>query len=692
MHNESKDTVKMKRKDNSIVEDALVLSKTGTRISEKNRMLNSLVLGKKKSGKSNNLLTSFAKQDFEKKDCGITFIVSRKDMAYTLYAMARDAGRKKSDIIILKPSANFAIANEMIGLSEYSYEQIAEYIDYKEAIKKKKVVIIDMEYSRYRDYAIKATAMLLMQLQVDMQDVQYTLKRNHFVYIDDAHSYLPFIELLLTTGEEYNVGTMLFMQSRDEVKRNQKNNEDYISLLDNNIRNLILTSGLNTSDAEFYRKQFISSKLFPNNDENSIEKLKLFVSLNSDVIEVKECKNGWIVYSYFSMNTMMCRKSGNVIYETLDSYNYRISGTCQILTITDEYMARIQKKAIKARKEMNNEVRRQTPSLSMLEKSGFASLYDETYNYKNVSDIITQDMEKEYNVKNVIDAPQQTISNIFETDTDNKLESNEKSNNAKKEEPEKTEQKKKRKSGLPSLHYKPIDSIPEKYKAEESIVEQNELSATAKEMANNGTISENIEISDNIENMITDVTIDESVESVESIESEISNDIIQDDFDIDVLDFTFNHNDEKEREEIKTDINNIDKIYVDTSEIDTNLDIDSDLDIDMDMDIGEFSDIELSEFDTLEQADDLEQSILSGISEQIKDIEDYSIQNENTMESTTGMSENDDEIFEIGSYKKKNIDQTGLLTRYRPKRKMIVFPQATKNINERYLNDQFKKM
>lgn len=687
MYNESKNTDKIKRKESSVVEDALLLSKTGTRISEKNRMLNSLVLGKKKSGKSNNLLTSFAKQDFEKKDCGLTFVVSRKDMAYTLYAMARDAGRKKSDIIILKPSANFAIANEMIGLSEYSYEQIAEYIDYKEAIKKKKVVIIDMEYSRYRDYAIKATAMLLMQLQVDMQDVQYTLKRNHFVYIDDAHSYLPFIELLLTTGEEYNIGTMLFMQSRDEVKRNQKNNEDYISLLDNNIRNLILTSGLNTSDAEFYRKQFISSKLFPNNGAESIEKLKLFVSLNSDVIEVKECKNGWIVYSYFSMNTMMCRKSGNIIYETLDNYNFRISGTCQILTITDEYMARIQKKAIKARKEMNNEVRRQTPSLSMLEKSGFASLYDETYNHKNISDIITQDMEVEHNVKH-IDTPQQTISNIFEADTENKTEPKQQANSTENKEVEKPEQKKKYKSGLPSLHYKPIDSIPEKYKAEEGIISNNEPLPSIEEIVSESIddteiISDELDIDNDIETMVTDIEMEEP------LESELLDDITQDDFDVDVSDFSVD--DDNKNIENKTEVNDLDKILGDTNDIDPTLDLDLDSDLDLDMDIEEFSDIELSDFDTLEQSDDTEQSILSGISEQIKDIEDFGSSNKFTTEAVVE-SEEEDEVFEIGSYKKKNIDQTGLLSRYRPKRKMIVFPQATKNINERYLNDQFKKM
>lgn len=350
-------------------ENKLFLSKSGVFISEENRFSNTLVLGKKKSGKSNDLLTSFAKQDFEKKDCGITFVVSKKNLTYTLYAMARAAGRPKKDIIILKPSANFKVADKLIWMEEYSYNEIANFIDYKEAIKKKKIVIIDMEYSQFRDYSIRATAMILTQLQIDMQETQKTLSRKHFVYIDDACSYLPFIELLLESGEEYNIGTMLFMQSREEIKNI---GERYLNLVDNNTRNLILTNAINNADAEYYRKSFILSKLIPVDDAN---KMQISLKNNPNIVDIIETRGGIVVYSYYSMYTMLCRKAGTIIYETIGTNGVRVFNTCQVSVLTSEYKDRIIKAAQKARREFTNEVRFEK-KISQNEKENFAAFND----------------------------------------------------------------------------------------------------------------------------------------------------------------------------------------------------------------------------------------------------------------------------------------------------------------------------
>lgn len=392
----SKKDVRDKNKENK-----LFLSKAGVFISEENRFSNTLVLGKKKSGKSNDLLTSFAKQDLEKKDCGITFVVSKKNLTYTLYAMARAAGRAKKDIIILKPSANFKVADELIWMEDYSYDEIAKFIDYKEVIKKKKIVIIDMEYSQFRDYSIRATAMLLTQLQIDMQETQKTLSRKHYVYIDDACSYLPFIELLLESGEEYNIGTTLFMQSREEIR---SIGEQYVNLVDNNTRNLILTNAINTADAEYYRKSFISSKLIPYED---VEKMRTNLKDNPNLVDTIETRGGLVVYGYYSMYTMLCRKAGTIIYETIGANGARMFSTCQVSVLTSEYKDKIVKAAQKARREFTNEVRSER-RISQRESESFDAFSNSKEKKLSIENEIQEKLIKSNDKEN-------SISDIFNT-------------------------------------------------------------------------------------------------------------------------------------------------------------------------------------------------------------------------------------------------------------------------------------
>lgn len=292
-------------------------------ISEKSRFANVLILGAKNSGKSSTVLPMLARQDILNKDCGMTFVVDKKDVAYTLYAMAKEAGRK---VVILKPSANFDIANDFIQRTKYDYDYINEnVINYKDAIKKKTIIIIDMEYAKYRQNAIRATAMLLMQLQIDMQDTQYTLKRPHFVYIDDSHRYLPFVELLLTSGDDYGMGTVLFLQGRAQLTMYET---DYSSLVDVNVRNTILMNGITFEDAKYYEDRFFD----------------------------------------FTIRDLLDRKEGQVMYEIVDSQNTRATGKCGLVFVNETIKKSIEEKAKKARKQLNKYSRKVELEISMREE------------------------------------------------------------------------------------------------------------------------------------------------------------------------------------------------------------------------------------------------------------------------------------------------------------------------------------
>lgn len=282
-------------------------------IPEKSRYLNTLVVGNKNSGKTMKILPIMAKQDIENKDCGATFVVGKKDVAYMLYAMAKKHKRK---VYLLKPSTHVETANSLLWIDKYDYDYINDnVIDYKEVIKKKSIVIIDMEYIKYKNNSIRATALLLLQLQLDMQEVDKTLRKTHFVYIDDAQFYLPYIETFLMSGDEFNIGTTLFLQSRNQLKQKDKN---YTSLIDNNIRSIILMNGLTMSDIEYYQRQFYEHNI----------------------------------------NLLINRKENQIIYETIDSTNTRRNGFAEIIDLNEEYLNEMREKAIKVRKKMMKQKRK----------------------------------------------------------------------------------------------------------------------------------------------------------------------------------------------------------------------------------------------------------------------------------------------------------------------------------------------
>lgn len=284
------------------------------KLSDQARLSNLMVLSTKNSGKTRYLIPAMVKQDLENREAGMTIVVGRSEIAYELYAMALMAKRKP---VLLKPSSNFTVLNQLLYAKSWDYKMINDdIINYKEAIRLKKVVIIDMETEYYSMHSIKAVDMLLMQLQSDMMDTEVTGRRRHFVYIDEAYRYLDFLNNLLEYGDNYNVSTTLFFQSRSQFVNE---NKDYSTLINNNVRNTILMQGITYEDALYY-----SRFLFERNE----------------------------------IQTLLNRSFGQFTYSLLrEGTNSRIIGTGQLLLLEPEEQEIIHRKALACRRKLLKELK-----------------------------------------------------------------------------------------------------------------------------------------------------------------------------------------------------------------------------------------------------------------------------------------------------------------------------------------------
>lgn len=115
------------------------------------------------------------------------------------------------------------------------------------------IVIIDMEVFKYKIDAIRATSMLLLQLRLDLVDTDITQRNPHFLYVDDAYYYMRFLEDFLRYGSTYNLGTILFLESRSQLLTKEK---DLRMILDDNVRNYLLLNKLTVDDFNYYKSQF----------------------------------------------------------------------------------------------------------------------------------------------------------------------------------------------------------------------------------------------------------------------------------------------------------------------------------------------------------------------------------------------------------------------------------------------------
>lgn len=215
-------------------------------IQEDNRMKHTLVIGTKGTAKSTGVLPMLARQDIEDKDKkqGATIIVGEKDTALLLYAMAKRANR---DVIIVKPSLTDS-GKLLLMKSRYDYDELKrEVVDFQKAIQKKQIVIVDMEFVRHQERAIRGVAYLISALQEAMVIENESVPTKHFLYVDDAYLYLPFLKGLLYEGKDYGIGCTLFLESRLQLILPEER-----ALVDSTIRNIVLLSGLALEDVKYF--------------------------------------------------------------------------------------------------------------------------------------------------------------------------------------------------------------------------------------------------------------------------------------------------------------------------------------------------------------------------------------------------------------------------------------------------------
>lgn len=177
-----------------------------------------------------------------------TFVTSKPEHSYYLYAIPKKYKRHEG-VMLVSPSTNMKVRNELLGMKTYDYEKINEILDFTKACKENKIAIIDMENFRYEEASIRAVGMLLLNLQVSMHDTNNTNKKRHYLTIDDAWYYLPYLTSILKYGSSYNVSTTLTFDSRSQYK-------EYETIVENNIQNYLLMGNLRYEDAKYFSDRF----------------------------------------------------------------------------------------------------------------------------------------------------------------------------------------------------------------------------------------------------------------------------------------------------------------------------------------------------------------------------------------------------------------------------------------------------
>lgn len=225
-----------------------ILNKDEFLLPTEQRMQNTVVYGAIGSGKTRSMLLSMAVEQLGDTSSGATFICGRGNESWLLDRMANKMNR---DVIFLHPLSDKGTADYI----ELEYTTGAEtqkfLIDYIDAIKKKKIVIVDFHLSKTRKKGRIALVKLLYQLQ---RSITHNSDNSpHYVYIDDAEFTLPYIEELLKYGKESAVGTTLFLSSYKLVDSKSK---ELAYFLDANAATVITMNRLIHSDMVYFDNRF----------------------------------------------------------------------------------------------------------------------------------------------------------------------------------------------------------------------------------------------------------------------------------------------------------------------------------------------------------------------------------------------------------------------------------------------------
>lgn len=211
-----------------------------------------LILGTMGAGKSEIVLPSLIKQDIEDKRAGMTVVVGDKENAILLYALAKRTGR---DVHIIKPSLTDS-GKLLLQKNAYHYNSMkADVIDFERAIRKKEIVIIDMEYAVHQEKSIQSVAYLLHSFREAMVQENAMKETPHYLYVDDSHLYMPYVKPILSHGREYGVGCILALESRQLLLEEER------AIVDAFIRNKMILNGLTIADAKHVAEDIYERQL-----------------------------------------------------------------------------------------------------------------------------------------------------------------------------------------------------------------------------------------------------------------------------------------------------------------------------------------------------------------------------------------------------------------------------------------------
>ena len=239
-----------------VVNDQLIIGNADKQrpayIREENRFKHLLVLGTKGSGKSEIVLPSFFKQDIENKRVGATVFVGDRETAMMMYSLAK---RNNREVQLVKPSLT-ASGMLLLENEHYDYRYVKEnVIDFERAIRKKEIVIVDMEFDENQEEAIRGTAFLLTAFREAYVKENESKSTPHFLYVDNSHLYLPYVLPILFSGGDYTVGCTIFLESRNLLNDNEK------AIIDSFIRNKMFLTGLTVEDARYITEDIYEREL-----------------------------------------------------------------------------------------------------------------------------------------------------------------------------------------------------------------------------------------------------------------------------------------------------------------------------------------------------------------------------------------------------------------------------------------------
>lgn len=212
------------------------------------RMQNIAFFGSKGSGKTERILPMLANEQLDRRQEGALFVVENRKISWMLYALAKKYHR---DVLFLSPSHHQGM-KELIEIGVSSIHDIQnQLVDFSEAMKEGKIIIVDAEPYKYQKKAVDLVASLLMNLQTNLH--YNTHETPFFVYIDDGDLYLPYTKDLLMYGEQFGVGSILFFQGRSYMYAQSPALNYFV---ESNIRTTVLTNALIYDDFKYFKDRF----------------------------------------------------------------------------------------------------------------------------------------------------------------------------------------------------------------------------------------------------------------------------------------------------------------------------------------------------------------------------------------------------------------------------------------------------